>query len=105
MVIQVPESLRYVLERNGYEYKMAVENMVFLISLHFDDADSSWLDTEQFRKRQSILIEKAVQRWEYSAGAAEILCGGHPNGHYRFDSDNAYLEILHTENSCIKTEV
>ena len=93
MVVQVPENMKYVLDRGNYEYSMAINNIAFLISQHIEDENADFLDTALFDKMQDKLLTKAIQRWMYNTGVLINLLGEDLPRNIYFRKDNTQIEI------------
>lgn len=61
MTFNLTEDLCYFVDKGIYEQKMAIENMIFMLSKHLDDED--FLQSKLFEKLNDKVIEKTAARW------------------------------------------
>ena len=80
--IGMEEGLRNLLERYNYEYVQAQNNVVFLLGLHIDDADASFLDSEFFKARDEAMFEACVDNIIYITTALEHKLGFVPKNYF-----------------------
>ena len=48
MTFNLTEDLCYFVDKGIYEQKMAIENMIFMLSKHLDDKDDEFLQSKLF---------------------------------------------------------
>lgn len=63
MQFDLSENLCYFIDRGFYEQKMAIENMVFILSKHGNDNNANFLDSELFSYLHDKVIEKTMLKW------------------------------------------
>lgn len=63
MIFNLTEDLCYFVDKGIYEQRMAIENMVFILSKHADDIDEQFLNSTLFEKLHEKTIEKTAGRW------------------------------------------
>lgn len=63
MTFNLTEDLCYFVDKGIYEQKMAIENMIFMLSKHLDDKDDEFLQSKLFEKLNDKVIEKTAARW------------------------------------------
>ena len=63
MVYNLTEDLCYFVDKGIYEQKMAIENMVFILSKHAEDKDEQFFNSKIFKKLHEKTIEKTAARW------------------------------------------
>ena len=63
MIFNLTEDLCYFVDKGIYEQKMAIENMIFMLSKHLDDKDDEFLQSKLFEKLNDKVIEKTAARY------------------------------------------
>ena len=63
MTFNLTEDLCYFVDKGIYEQKMAIENMIFMLSKHLDDKDDEFLQSKLFEKLNDKVIEKTAARY------------------------------------------
>lgn len=92
MVIEVPQNLMYSIDRGNYDQRIAVSNMVFILSHHLSDETDDFLNTELFKRLHNELLVSTIQRWCYEITVMKEIIGEViPN--YTFDSIRAELIV------------
>ena len=61
MKFNLTEDLCYFVEKGIYEQKMAIDNMVFILSKNSEN--NTFLSSQLFEKLHNKLIEKTALRW------------------------------------------
>jgi hypothetical protein len=63
MLFNLTEDLCYFVDKGIYEQKMAIENMVFMLSKYSEDNNDNFLSSNIFEKLHNKTIEKTASRW------------------------------------------
>ena len=63
MIFNLTDDLCYFVDKGIYEQKMAIENMVFILSNHSNDDNDYFLSSRAFEKLHNKIIEKTASRW------------------------------------------
>lgn len=93
--IDVPDNMKYVLDRANFELSRASHNVVFLLSIHERDKDDSYLESETFRRVADRALDATIQQWTLQTGVANSLVPGVTKFAFK---DNNYL-MLYEEDS------
>ena len=73
MKSEIEESYRGAIQRYNFIMGREIDNIVFLITHHFEDKDDSFLDSEIIRKRMEYFEEADVQRMRFKSGTAALI--------------------------------
>lgn len=92
MVFKVPQNLMYSIDRGNYDQRIAVSNMVFILSQHLNDETDNFLNTELFNRLHNELVIATIQRWCYEVTVAKDIVGKDVKS-YTFDSVKAELIV------------
>ena len=63
MVYNLTDDVRYFVDRGMYEQKMAIENIIFVLSKHIDDNNADFLNSPLFERLHDKVVEKSIERW------------------------------------------
>lgn len=92
-VIDIPESLCYILDRGFYEQEMAKSNLVFMLNLHINDLTDEFLKSECFCELQDDLINAMAKSYGIQKRVILELTGSNLNN-YKLDTINGKLTVL-----------
>ena len=68
--IKIDQNYKYILDRGRFEQLRATGNVAFMINKHLNDQDSSFLDSELFRRIEHRAEETTMQRSALGYGVA-----------------------------------
>ena len=71
--MEIPEEYKYILDRGQFELSRREDNIVFLINLHANDKDASFLKDELFLKNEKKAEEAMAQYFFYKMGVVANL--------------------------------
>ena len=80
--LTVPQNLIYNLDRVNYEQRMAVNQMVFMLTHHADDQTDEFLTSDLFKRLHQTLVVTTSQKWCSESAVIKELIGQMPNKYY-----------------------
>lgn len=92
MVFKLSEDSCYIIDRGLYEYKMAIDNMGFMLARHAEDENADFLNSTIFEKLHEKAILAAAGRWYRETGIIEQYVQ-EPVKFYSFDLTNGMLTV------------
>ena len=73
MTGEVEENYRGAVQRYNFIMGREIDNIVFLITHHFEDKDDSFLDSEIVKKRMEHFEEADIQKMRFESGTAALM--------------------------------
>ncbi len=77
MQIRVSDEDEYILLRMYHEYSAAISNLSFMLSLHQNDTNDSFLKSIKYEEMKDKLIEKYIQKQLYEQAIVKRTCELH----------------------------
>lgn len=75
MTINIPNNLMYSIDRGAYDKKIATSNMAFILSLHLNDKNTDFLNSELFNNLHQECVLATIKKWCREISVIEILLG------------------------------
>lgn len=90
MIYDLTDTMCYFIDKGIYEKKMAIENMIFMLSKHLND--ETFLESNLFNKLHEKTIEKTAEQWCREMELVEMFV---PESitYYKFDLSKKQLIV------------
>ena len=80
--LTVPQNLIYNLDRVNYEQRMAINQIVFMLTHHADDPTDEFLTSDLFKRLHQTLVAATSQKWCSESAVIQEIIGQMPNKYY-----------------------
>ena len=90
--LTIPQDLIYNIDRVNYEQRMAINQIVFMLTHHIDDANDEFLSSELYKRLHQTLVTATAQKWCTESAVMRTLLGQMPN-RYRVDVQKSKLIV------------
>lgn len=75
MTINVPDNLMYSVDRGIYDTKIATSNLAFILSMHLNDENANFLESDLFNQLHEECCLAHIKKWCREICVIEILLG------------------------------
>ena len=87
MIINVPDNLMYSIDRGIYDTKIATSNLAFILSMHLNDENANFLESDLFNQLHEECCLEHIKKWCREISVIEILLGNDtPIASYKIDT-------------------
>ena len=73
--MNIPNNLMYSIDRGVYDQKIAISNLSFMLSQHFNDSNTDFLYSELFKQLHEECVLANIKKWCREISVIEILLG------------------------------
>lgn len=95
MIVTIPDNLIYSIDRGNFDRKMAVSNVVFILSQHINDETADFLETEFFQQLHEECCIAHIAKWCRDVYVLKQLIGSeHSIKNYAIDTITGKAQVI-----------
>jgi hypothetical protein len=92
MEVTIPQELIYNIDKVNYNQRMAIDQLVFMLTYHINDVSDDFLSTDIFQRLHLKLITSTAQRWCMENVVVKEVMGTIPKK-FKIEAQNALIII------------